>query len=182
MADAGCVAVTGGLEVACPRLLELMKKGTTVEQVARVAKAFTNAGIYVHAYLMYGFPTQTVQETVDSLEIVRQLFVNGCLHSAHWHRFVATAHSPIGKNPSEFGIKLHDFAIPKGGLFCKNAIPFEDPTGCDHAPLGAGLRKALYNYMHGVGLDADVQSWFLKKTPKTSLAKNFIESALDRSL
>jgi hypothetical protein len=48
----------------------------TVEQVARVTQ-FTEAGVMVHCYLMYGYPTQTVQETVDSLEMVRQLFEAG---------------------------------------------------------------------------------------------------------
>jgi hypothetical protein len=39
-------------------------------------------------------------------------------------------------------------------------VAFHDPTGPDHDYLGAGLRKALYNYMHGVGLDEDVRVWF----------------------
>ena len=73
-----------------------MQKGVTVEQVARVTRAFTDAGVMVHAYLMYGFPTETEQETVDALERVRQLFAAGCIQSAFWHRFAATAHSPIG--------------------------------------------------------------------------------------
>ena len=99
LAEAGCVAVSGGLEVASDRLLTLMKKGVTVEQVARVTRAFTDAGIMVHAYLMYGFPTETTQDTVDALERVRQLFAAGCIQSAYWHRFAATAHSPIGLHP-----------------------------------------------------------------------------------
>jgi hypothetical protein len=47
----------------------------------------------VHCYLMYGYPTQTVQETVDSLEMVRQLFEAGVLQSGFWHQFAMTAHS-----------------------------------------------------------------------------------------
>src|SRR5205085_6120304 len=106
LARAGCVAVSGGLEVASDRLLARMQKGVTVAQVARVTRAFTDAGIMVHAYLMYGFPTETEQETVDALERVRQLFAAGCLQSAFWHRFAATAHSPIGLAPQRFGIQL----------------------------------------------------------------------------
>ena len=130
-----------------------MKKGVTVEQVARVTRAFTDAGIMVHAYLMYGFPTETAQDTVDALERVRQLFAEGCIQSAFWHRFAATAHSPIGKQPELFGITLRDAAPTI--TFAKNDVAFDDPTGCDHDFFGAGLRKALYNYMHGLGLDAD---------------------------
>src|SRR5207253_998466 len=99
LARSGCVAISGGLEVASDRLLERMKKGVTVDQVARVTRAFTDAGIMVHAYLMYGFPTETAQETIDSLERVRQLFAEGCVQSAFWHRVAATAHSPIGRTP-----------------------------------------------------------------------------------
>jgi radical SAM superfamily enzyme YgiQ (UPF0313 family) len=156
LARSGCIAVTGGLEVASNRLLELMDKGVTVEQVARVTRAFTDAGVMVHAYLMYGFPTETEQETIDALERVRQLFAQGCIQSAFWHRFAATAHSPIGLHPKRFGIRL----LPEPSTFARNEIPFEDPIGTDHDFLGRGLRKALYNYMHGVGLDTDLRAWF----------------------
>jgi len=157
LAEAGCVAVSGGLEVASDRLLALMQKGVTVAQVARVTRAFTDAGIMVHAYLMYGFPTETVQETVDALERVRQLFAAGCIQSAFWHRFSATAHAPIGLHPERYGIALRP--LPEI-TFAHNDLTFDDPVGTDHDALGVGLRKALYNYMHGVGLDEDVRSWF----------------------
>jgi len=157
LAESGCVAVSGGLEVASDRLLELMKKGVTVEQVARVTRAFTDAGVMVHAYLMYGFPTETEQDTVDALERVRQLFAAGCIQSAYWHRFSATAHSPIGLNPDAFGIEL---LPPPDIQFAHNDLNFRDPTGTDHDYLGHGLRKALYNYMHGIGLETDVREWF----------------------
>ncbi len=166
LAQSGCVAITGGLEVASDRLLKLMNKGVTVEQVARVTRAFTDAGVMVHAYLMYGFPTQTVQESVDSLERVRQLFAMGCIQSAYWHRFSVTAHSEIGKNPEKFGIRI----LPEPEVsFARNDLAFEDTTGCDHDFIGEGLRKAIYNYMHGAGLDMDVRIWFGKKGSKFSV-------------
>jgi len=157
LAEAGCVAVSGGLEVASDRLLKLMQKGVTVEQVARVTRAFTDAGIMVHAYLMYGFPTETTQDTIDALDRVRQLFAAGCIQSAYWHRFAATAHSPIGLNPEKYGISLRR---APNITFAHNDVEFNDPVGTDHDFLGIGLRKALYSYMHGVGLEEDVRSWF----------------------
>lgn len=175
LAESGCVAVSGGLEVASDRLLKLASKGVTVEQVAQVTRAFTEAGIMVHAYLMYGFPTQTEGETVDALERVRQLFEAGCIQSAYWHRLSVTAHSPIGRHPEKFGIRL----LPHSEVtFARNDLPFEDPTGVDHEMLGRGLRKALYNYMHGAGLDLDVRQWFEKKLPKTTVPKDLIHRAL----
>jgi radical SAM superfamily enzyme YgiQ (UPF0313 family) len=177
LARSGCVAISGGLEVASDRLLKLMQKGVTVEQVARVTKAFTDAGIMVHAYLMYGFPTQTEQETIDSLERVRQLFAAGCIQSAFWHRFAATAHSPIGLNPSAFGITLD----PEPQVsFGRNDLNFSDPTGVDHDRLGTGLRKALYNYMHGIGLDKEVHDWFEGFTaPRTTVDPDLVANALE---
>jgi hypothetical protein len=175
LADSGCIAVSGGLEVASDRLLKLMKKGVSVEQVARVTRAFTDAGILVHAYLMYGFPTQTVQDTVDALEYVRQLFADGCIQSGFFHRFACTVHSPVGLNPKEYGITLRP--MPPA-TFAANDVGFIDPTGVDHDRLGRALNKALYNYMHGIGLDEDVRAWFDDRVPKPRVGRHFIAKAL----
>jgi hypothetical protein len=177
LAASGCIAVSGGLEVASDRLLKLMQKGVSVEQVARVTHAFSEAGILVHAYLMYGFPTQTVQDTVDALEYVRQLFAAGCIQSGFFHRFACTAHAPVGLHPERFGVTLKP--LPQIG-FAKNDVQFVDPSGVDHDALGKGLNKALYNYMHGLGLDTDVRNWFDLRVPKTRVPRHFIELALER--
>jgi radical SAM superfamily enzyme YgiQ (UPF0313 family) len=175
LADSGCIAISGGLEVASDRLLQLMKKGVSVEQVARVTKGFSDAGILVHAYLMYGFPTQTVQDTVDALEYVRQLFENGCIQSGFFHRFACTVHSPVGKNPQDYGVTL----LPLPAVsFAQNDVGFVDPTGVDHDALGRALKKALYNYMHGIGLEEDVRSWFQMPVPKTTVHRHRITRAL----
>jgi hypothetical protein len=175
LARSGCIAVSGGLEVASDRLLTLMKKGVSVAQVARVTRAFSDAGILVHAYLMYGFPTQTLQETVDSLEYVRQLFENGCIQSGYFHRFACTVHSPVGLDPAAYGVTL--VPPPRGG-FARNDIGFIDPTGVDHAELGRGLDKAIYNYMHGVALDRPVHEWFERRAPRTRVRRDYIAGAL----
>ena len=171
----GCIAVSGGLEVASDRLLELIQKGITVAQVARVSKNLSEAGIMVHAYLMYGFPTQTVQETIDSLEMVRQMFETGVLQSAFWHLFTMTAHSPIGLDPAAYKVKKQTEEI---GTFANNDIQHEDPTGANHELFGFGLKKALFNYMHGTCLDFPLQKWFDFKVPNTTIAKDYIQKAI----
>ncbi len=172
----GCIAVSGGLEVASDRLLELINKGITVAQVARVSKHFTEAGIMVHAYLMYGFPTQTVQETVDSLEMVRQLFETGVLQSAFWHLFTMTAHSPVGLEPEKYHVKKLNEEI---GSFANNDIQHVDLSGANHELFGFGLKKALLNYMHGACFEMPLQKWFEFKIPKTSIAPNYIREAIE---
>ena len=172
----GCIAVSGGLEVASDRLLELIKKGVTVGQVAQVTRNFTEAGIMVHAYLMYGYPTQTIQETVDSLEMVRQLFELGVLQSGFWHQFAMTAHSPVGMFPEEFGV------IPQTNeiTFANNDIQFMDKTGINHDQFSFGLKKSLFNYMHGICFDYTLQDWFDFKIPKTTINSDFIYNSLQK--
>ena len=170
----GCVAVSGGLEVASDRLLKLIDKGISVEQVAKVTRNFTEAGIMIHAYLMYGYPTQTVQETIDSLEMVRQLFEMGILQSGFWHQFAMTAHSPVGLNPEEFAVT----PIKQEILFANNDVDFTDKTGIDHGKFSFGLKKSLFNYMHGINFELPLQEWFDFKIPRTTIHPDYIHDAL----
>ncbi len=174
----GCIAVSGGLEVASDRLLQLIDKGVTVEQVAKVTRNFTEAGIMVHAYLMYGYPTQTVQETVDSLEMVRQLFEVGVLQSGFWHQFAMTAHSPVGMYPEKFGVVKETETI---GTFANNDINYVDKTGIDHDKFSFGLKKSLFNFMHGFCFDYELKEWFDFKIPKTKIHPDFIANALEET-
>jgi hypothetical protein len=173
----GCIAVSGGLEVASDRLLKLIDKGVTVEQVAIVTKNFTEASIMVHAYLMYGYPTQTIQETVDSMEMVRQLFQEGILKSGFWHQFALTAHSPIGLNPEEFGVK----PLLKPIHFANNDLEFTDKTGIDHSKFSYGLKKSLFNFMHGIGFELPLNEWFEFKIPRTTISRDYIKNCLQQT-
>lgn len=170
----GCIGVSGGLEVASDRLLALIQKGITVAQVARVNKNFLDAGILVHAYLMYGFPTQTAQETIDSLEMVRQMFEAGVLQSAFWHQFAMTAHSPVGLQPEAYQVQR----TSQPGSFANNDVQHADPTGAEHDAYGFGLKKSLLNFMHGACLDFPLHKWFDFKVPKTSVAPDYIANAI----
>jgi len=176
LAASGCIAISGGLEVASDRLLELIQKGVTVAQVAKVTNNFTSTGIMVHAYLMYGFPTQTEQETIDSLEVVRQLFELGVVQSGFWHQFAMTAHSPVGMNPTKFKVKNKS----KVGTFANNDLVHTDTTGCDHEIFSEGLKKSLFNYMHGICFDFPLQEWFDFKVPNTTHPSNLIEKAVEQ--
>ncbi|MFN3909072.1 MAG: B12-binding domain-containing radical SAM protein [Flavobacterium sp.] len=170
----GCIAVSGGLEVASDRLLEVIQKGVTVEQVAQVTHHFTQAGIMVHAYLMYGYPTQTEQETIDSLEMVRQLFALGILQSGFWHQFALTAHSPIGLDPKSYGLTVANPMVS----FALNDLEFTDKKGVNHEKFSFGLKKSLFNYMHGIGLEEPLSYWFDFKIPRTTIAKDYIAKCI----
>jgi hypothetical protein len=174
LARSGCLAVTGGLECATDRLLSLLRKGFDLAQATRVIAAFARAGVLVHAYLMYGYPTQTAQEAVDALELVRQLFAAGFLDSAYWHRFALTVHSPAFREADQLGIRILDTPPT---TFAQNEIPFCEPGGEDPTPFAPGLRRAVYNFMHGEGLRADVRSWFDFPVPRPKLARGFVRAS-----
>ena len=175
LAASGCIAVTAGLEAASDRLLEKIKKGITVDQTAHVAAAFKDAGILIHAYLMYGCPSETVQETVDSLERVRQLVAAGLMQSAFWHRFTATAHSPIGLKPAAHGLRILG---PKFQGFAENDLHHEDRKGETPDWLGEGLRRSMLNYLEGKGLTLDVRQWFDHATPKPRVSSTWVQHLL----
>lgn len=175
LAKSGCIAVSGGIEVASDRLLQKMQKGVTIEQLVGATSAFRKTGIMIHAYLMYGFPTETAKETIDSLEIVRQLFQNELLQSAFWHLFTMTVHSPIGEDPEKFGVKRVDL---DENSFTKNACNHIDTAGCNPQKYGSGLVKALYNFMHSNGINYDLQTWFEIKIPRTTIPHNYIKQLL----
>ena len=158
MAKAGCVAVTGGLECANDRLLKLMNKGITLASARRVIQAFRRAGIMVHAYLMYAFPTETEEEALGALEFVRGLFKADLIQSAFWHRFALTIHSPIAAAPDKYGIRLLPRPRRKR-IFCLNEIPYEEPKAPDWTLIGKALSLALYNYLEGRGLEKSVYYW-----------------------
>ncbi len=169
MSSAGCIAVSGGLEVASDRLLQLIGKGVSVQQTIDVTRNFRDAGIMVHTYLMYGFPTETLHETVDALDNVRLMFDEGIVQSAFWHRYAMTVHSPSGRNPQRYGVAA---TAARGGNedtppvqfgtnpFCNNEISFDYDFGYDLDAVGDILRIATYNYMNGMGLDMPARKWF----------------------
>jgi radical SAM superfamily enzyme YgiQ (UPF0313 family) len=166
LARAGCVAVTGGLECAHDRLLGRMQKGVTLAGAEAACRALAAAGIGVHLYLMYGFPTQTARETVEGLEFVRRLFAAGVVQSAYWHRFALTCHSPIARDPAAFGIRIRRPRRTPGRTFAVNELAYDEPGAPDHETLGRGLRRATYNYCLGAGLDEPVQAWFDAPVPR----------------
>lgn len=175
----GCIGVSGGLEVASDRLLALIQKGISVEQVAKVNRHFQEAGIMVHAYLMFGFPTQTAQETIDSLEMVRQMFDTGILQSAFWHRFALTAHSPVGINPHAYGLSVENKKLP---TFANNDVVYDEPGGIAHDDFSFGLKKSLFNFMQGIGIEEPLHKWFDFKVPKTTVPPNFIAQCLENDI
>jgi len=128
MAKAGCIAVTGGLECANDRLLKLMNKGITLASAEKTLVAFRKARIFVHAYLMYDFPTETRAEQRGAERYVKDLAKRGLIQSCFWHRFALTVHSPIARDPERFGIVVDD-PPRRTRVFARNELGYRRDAG-----------------------------------------------------
>lgn len=157
MARAGCIAVTGGMESGCNRILSLMNKMTTVENIVRVSQKFAKANILVHGYLIYGFPGEKPEEIAETLEVVRQMFQEKILHSVFFHKFSLTIHSEIFRNPQKYSVtgimrdlsKLTDYDI-----YCKDSIPTAKLNKISEA-----LNVAVYNFNLRNSLEIPASQW-----------------------
>ncbi|WP_233873445.1 B12-binding domain-containing radical SAM protein [Paraburkholderia adhaesiva] len=115
MARSGCKYLLWGLESGTQRILDLMDKGTRIEEVELVLRNAYHAGIANHVYVICGFPTETreeFQETLRFLERNREY-----IFSVHRGTFALEPGSPIFKNGERFGIKKAWIAkkTPLGG-------------------------------------------------------------------
>jgi len=129
----------------------------------------------VHAYLMYGFPTQTEQETIDALEIVRQFFKEGLIQSAFWHLFTATAHSDVGKNPEKYHCTILDQPVGRlpEMISCMKIIVAACIMFC------AGAEQSCVHFMHGIGTDLAIKDWFDFPVPAISVKRNYVKQAIN---
>ena len=105
------------------------------------------------------------------------MFAAGVIQSAFWHRFMATAHSPIGLDPASHGIRITPRTFEG---FAHNDLTHEDPAGGNPSWVGEGLRKAVFNYMRGVGLEDDVRQWFDRLVPRPGIRCDATARALGR--
>lgn len=175
LAKSGCIAVSAGLEGITNKMMEFLDKGISIETAIKTMNNFAENGILVHSYLMFGIPSQTLEDVIDGCEILRQCFKEKIINSAFWHRFSATIHSDFGQNPDKYGIEI---LTPKSN-FCNNDLKFvEKNCKIDWDNIGNSLKKMLYNFQLGIGIDFPVREWFDISVPKSKIAKNFVRNII----
>jgi hypothetical protein len=179
LAAAGMVRVTGGIETASDKLLQKMVKGVSVEQLVGVLQAFAGAGIGTHGYLIYGFPGETMQDTTNGLEILRQLMRAGILQSGYYHELGVSAHAPLGLDPERFQIRIQE---PPFGGFARNRLPFTYQDGQPRSQaVSDALTAAMSSYTRGRHLDRPVVEWFGDEPmPPPTVPPHFVASLMDR--
>ena len=178
LAHGGLTGVSGGIEIASGEGLSDVNKGIDIDSLVGACAAFKEAGILVHAYMIYGFYNETPQMLIDSAETLRQLFAAGLIDSAFWHKFTLTKYSTVyseWKSGKRKDIKL----LPaKEDSFAVYEMRFDGEAKSER--YGAPLMTALDSWMHGRGLEKPVQKWFPFSMPKLSVAPDFIDRAIAR--
>ena len=177
LAAAGMILTTGGIEVASDAVLAKIEKGISVGSVIKVLQALSEAGIAAHAYLIYGFPGETVQDTINGLETIRQMMRHGLLVNAVYHQLSVTAHAPLGRKPELFPIRL---GVQPFKGFAKNAIPFMYTDGVQRSKgVHDALSLALDNFRRGLYFDDPIQEWFRGiDVPAPTIAPDFVAEAM----
>lgn len=175
----GLIGVSGGIEIATGTGLDSISKGTDLDSIVSACCAFKEAGILIHAYMIYGYFGETEQDTINSMETLRQLYAAGLLDSCFWHKFVLTRHSRIYSEwKNELHKNLNPFAPKNSGVFAKNGLHFKDEE--KSAKFGNGLYAALQNWMHGENLNTPVEKWFDFKVPHPNVPKDLISKSIEK--
>ncbi|MCQ2611293.1 MAG: radical SAM protein [Treponema sp.] len=179
MANAGLIGVSGGIEIATGSGLDKISKGTDLESIVSACCAFKEAGILIHAYMIYGYYGETEQDTINSMETLRQFYAAGLLDSCFWHKFVLTRHSRLYSEWQQGMHKDLEPFEPKGaGIFAKNGLHFRNENRL--AKFGDGLNAALQSWMAGQGLDKPLSKWFNFKVPFPTVKPDMVEKAIAR--
>lgn len=175
----GLIGVSGGIEIATGSGLDKISKGTDLDSIVSACCAFKEAGILVHAYMIYGYFGETDQDIINSMETLRQLFKAGLVDSCFWHKFVLTRHSRLYDEWTKGEHKDLKVIEPKeSGLFAKNGLHFGGEEKSQK--FGQGLEASLNSWMEGEGIDIPVNQWFDFKTPFPTVKKDLVEKAISK--
>lgn len=107
MRDAGCLKIVFGLESFNQRVMDLMKKGIKQEWVRRITDDCVDLGIAVHCYIIVGFPTETEDEALETMNFIvenRRLYESFGF-SCQPCLFDLEKEAPIMSDPAEYGIR-----------------------------------------------------------------------------
>ena len=173
----GLGGVSAGIESATGKGLEAINKGTDITSITQACCAFKEAGILVHAYMIYGFWNDTAQSIIDSMETLRQFFAAGLLDSAFWHKFVLTRNSTVYSQWEKDGTLDLVCGEESSSAFARNNLHFKGEEKFNK--FGPALDSAVNAWMHGERLDMKVQKWFDFQLPAATVPRDFIDHKIE---
>jgi hypothetical protein len=102
MKRAGFIFLMFGLESANDRVLALIDKGTCKDVEREVLRKSAEAGIWNHAFLFFGFPTETADEARETIGFLKDNLRN--IHSCGPGVFLLNKDSSVYQYPEKFSI------------------------------------------------------------------------------
>jgi anaerobic magnesium-protoporphyrin IX monomethyl ester cyclase len=112
MQRAGFIMLFFGLESANDRILSIIDKGCDQATEKLVLKNSSDAGIWNHLYLFFGFPTEERHEAEDTIQftVENSEMGTGIIHSVGQSTFALEKDSAVYHNPAKFKIDriIHD--------------------------------------------------------------------------
>lgn len=113
MKRAGCESILLGMESACQRILERINKMQTRQDIDKVLSAFFSADIGLFLTLCVGFPGETHEEAMETIDYLRSLIARGATASGtevRLYRFALMCNTPIVENFRDYGISSVDWS------------------------------------------------------------------------
>ena len=96
MYRAGCRMVSIGVESFNKRTLDRMDKGSSPENINKVLKNFSDAGILTHGFIIIGFPGETIEDADDTINFIKDN--SEILHLVGVSKFSLGVKSKIAQN------------------------------------------------------------------------------------
>jgi radical SAM superfamily enzyme YgiQ (UPF0313 family) len=72
MREANCQQVFFGVESGCQKILDAVKKGTTVKQNEKAIRIAKNVGLFVAVSVMIGYPGETKEMLQETIDLIRK--------------------------------------------------------------------------------------------------------------
>lgn len=98
--ESGCTMICFGIESGSQRMLNLMRKGTTVEKNYMTIKFAQDAGLIATGYFIVGFPGETKESIQETMEFVKKSNID----QAQFYTFIPLPGNYVAQHPEEYGI------------------------------------------------------------------------------
>lgn len=102
--ESGCIEIKYGIESGSPRILQLMNKKITPEQIKYAITATHDIGIKVKAFILHGFPGENIESTRETIHLIEEL--KNKIDRISLFRFVPLPGSPVYKDPGAYNLIL----------------------------------------------------------------------------